>query len=146
MTNSVPPAAPAPLWDTVIGPGANTCLEHWQPQPCRICDAQMQKAVRELHQLVGDTIMSWSASVSNVVAEDAIGALQDNFAKTYPTPIPEVAEQFAAAIEAVGAALLSVQPDKHGLVTISVNGHANPGHKKTDGWSNDSFSLSLYQV
>ena len=42
--------------------------------------------------------MSWSASVSNVAGEDVIGALQDNFAKMYPNPTPEMAEQFAAAL------------------------------------------------
>lgn len=90
--------------------------------------------------------MSWSVSVSSVAAENAIGALQDNFTNSYPEPTAEVKEQFAAAVEALRAALPTVQPDQLGLVSVSANGHANPGHHKASGWANDSLSVSVYQV
>lgn len=90
--------------------------------------------------------MSWSASASAVVARDAAGKLRESFDKTYPTPTAEVTEQFAAVIRAVEGALTVVQPDLDGLVTVSASGHANPGHQKAEGWANDSFTVSIYQL
>lgn len=90
--------------------------------------------------------MSWSASASSVPARDAVAKLRENFATTYPTPTTEVVEQFEAAAKGLEGALASVQPDPEGLVGVSANGHANPGHAKTAGWSNDSVSFSVYQL
>jgi hypothetical protein len=90
--------------------------------------------------------MSWSASASNVVARDATSKLRENFATTNPNPTPEVLEQFEAAVRGVEGALTVVQPDLDRPVTVSASGHANPGHKPAQGWSNDTFSLSIYQV
>lgn len=90
--------------------------------------------------------MSWSASVSNVARRDAVAKLRENFAATYKEPTTEVTEQFEAACASCEAVFATVQPDLDGLVTVSAAGHANLGHQKTPGWSNDTFTLSIYQV
>jgi hypothetical protein len=90
--------------------------------------------------------MSWSASVSSVAARDAASKLRENFAATYTAPTPEVVEQFEAAVRGLEGALTVVQPDLDGLVNVAASGHANPGHLKTPGWSNDTFTLTVYQV
>jgi hypothetical protein len=90
--------------------------------------------------------MSWSASATNVVARDAVAKLRENFEATHIVSPPEVIEQFEAAVRAVEGALTVVQPDLDRPVTVMASGHANPDHKPAPGWSNDIFSLSIYQV
>jgi hypothetical protein len=90
--------------------------------------------------------MSWSVSASNVAARDAVSKLRENFAIGNPNPSVEVLEQFEAAVRGVEGALTVVQPDLDRPVTVTASGHANPDHKPAPGWSNDTFSLSIYQV
>src|SRR5512142_3484513 len=37
------------------------------------------------------------------------------------------------------------EPLRHGI-SVSISGHANPGHDPAPGWSNDSMTVSVYQV
>ena len=90
--------------------------------------------------------MSWSASISNVAAREAVAKLRENFIATHPEPTTEMAEQFEAAAKGVEHALPAVQPDPDGIVGVSAYGHANPGHAKTEGWANDCVSFSIYQL
>jgi hypothetical protein len=58
----------------------------------------------------------------------------------------EVAEHVKAIAFAVGAILDSHALGEERLVNVSISGHAEPGHVKRDGWSQDSMSIRLDQV
>lgn len=114
-----------------------------------IATINWDRANKKLESLITtarERIMSWSASVSSVRAVDAVAKLRENFTTGAAIRAPEVLEQFEAATRVVETVLLTVQPEMTGLVNVSASGHANPGHKKTDGWSNDCLSLSVTQV
>jgi len=90
--------------------------------------------------------MSWSASVSSVRAGEAGPELRKAFKVAYPKPTIEVAQQVEAAVRVLDTVVMSVTPELGVLVNVSASGHANPGHLKTPGWSNDTFTLTVYQV
>lgn len=56
-------------------------------------------------------------------------------------------DQLSALKEAVTDIILSgAVGDVGETYVVSVGGHANPGHEKTPGWSNDSISINIYQM
>lgn len=66
----------------------------------------------------------------------------EEFASRYSgDAIEEMREQCAAAAGAAAAALEVVGTE--GPWFLSLGGHANPGHGKRPGWSNDTISISI---
>jgi hypothetical protein len=65
---------------------------------------------------------------------------------------PEVTEQIVAARKAAelviesGAVGRDVNvPGGHKDFSVTIGGHANPGHEKTPGWANDAISIHITQ-
>lgn len=84
--------------------------------------------------------MSWSAQ----------GTVNDGQLDLPLTPYLQdeaVVEQYNEAFRAVWNLVYSgALGDPSGEYKVSVSGHANPGHVPTAGWSNDSITISIYQV
>jgi hypothetical protein len=55
-------------------------------------------------------------------------------------------EHIENAARAVEGIVNSEAFGKGALVNVNISGHAEPGHKKRDGWSQDTMSISLSQV
>ncbi len=78
--------------------------------------------------------MSWGLSQRGK-QKDIVAALDAQSHRDFPAATNEAREQIDAALKAAGAILVTVVPDPEGEVTVSLSGHANPGHAKTEGWS-----------
>lgn len=84
--------------------------------------------------------MSWSASFE-VERDGSVGTItKSGISGLEATAQYKVA--YDAAIAIIGT---------HGVgfakrFKVSLNGHANPGHEPVSGWSNDSVSVSVYQL
>lgn len=50
-------------------------------------------------------------------------------------------EAIAGAIKAAVAVVPVVAPDQE--VTVTLSGHANPGHMPTAGWANDTVTITV---
>lgn len=90
--------------------------------------------------------MSWSfhATCTEPNIEGEIDkAEQDYRMQSGLTFTPEVDDQIKAATEAAVAAFRSGAIGKPLKFTVSLSGHANPGHKPQEGWSNDTLTISL---
>ena len=86
--------------------------------------------------------MSWGSS-TQAAAADAVSVLHDNL-----DAVDLSAEARAQADAAFGVlpALLAVVDDGTHEVTVSVSGHANPGHAQGSGYANELVSISIYQT
>lgn len=90
--------------------------------------------------------MSWSgyATAQYPDAEDAIANLAVSPDSTAPEQVEQVNAAKAAATELVKSGVVVNDPSQD--VTISISGHANPGHKVTPGYGNDLVTVSISQV
>jgi hypothetical protein len=59
---------------------------------------------------------------------------------------PEMDEHIKAIAGAVEDIVASGALGDEALVNVNISGHAEPGHKKREGWSQDTISISLSQV
>lgn len=86
--------------------------------------------------------MSWSASyVWN-------GNKHTEISVFLQTELPvESKEQADAAFDASSALILQgVVGDPEKKYKVMLSGHANPGNEPVAGWSNDSITISIYQL
>lgn len=86
--------------------------------------------------------MSW-AGITATASVDEVGAKLDEAISAYNATDPGVIEQITAAASAVKTIVASGAVG-NGSVTVSISGHANPDHKPTAGWANDTISVSVY--
>jgi len=87
--------------------------------------------------------MSWSASfkvIEGDVDEDSVS--ESN------VDIPQHSDQYEEALGAVWALLRTgaFGDSDETDFQISLSGHGNPGHVPVAGWSNDSLTISIYQL
>lgn len=94
--------------------------------------------------------MSWTASFTTVRGFSAEEDLAPENAAygygDYADWEPHVKEQFEAAVEATKAILKSGaigSDDK--VFSVTLSGHANPGHEVVEGWANDAVVVSIVQ-
>jgi nicotinamide mononucleotide (NMN) deamidase PncC len=94
--------------------------------------------------------MSWSFAVTLTDARD-VYLVVERAAEEYfksrteegVTEMVEQAQECAAAVESiVSTGLVGLE----GPWRANLSGHANPGHKRREGWGNDSISISVMQV
>lgn len=90
--------------------------------------------------------MSWSASVSSVRAGEAGPKLREAFKAAYPKSSIEVQQQVEAVVRVLDTVVMSVTPEVGVLVNVVASGHANPNHHKTEGWANDTLTVTVSQV
>lgn len=96
--------------------------------------------------------MSWSLTSVTVPAGGNVRAVLEAAAAEQKTAASAAAygaedaaaDAIAKAIDAAVALAPAVQVPGAGL-TVSLSGHANPGHAKTAGWSNDTITVNMYQ-
>lgn len=93
--------------------------------------------------------MSYGFSVTSVPVAEVEDALTKSF-EAYKAQLAagdykldDAAEEAALAGIAAAKALADSGFVGKGLVNAAVNGHANPGHVPTRGWSNDSIGVSV---
>lgn len=93
--------------------------------------------------------MSWSFSIPATTvgefaaaADAARAAAQANIEQSNPTGADQADEAVKAAKAMVASGTVGGADAKVGA---SLSGHGNPDHKPAAGWSNDSFSVSVYQ-
>jgi hypothetical protein len=94
--------------------------------------------------------MSWNITAPSQTAdtiEDAARELFDAFRSGYrddESALVAMDEQFEAALHAAQSVLASGAVGET-PVFVTLAGHANPGHRKRDGWANDQISISISQ-
>lgn len=92
----------------------------------------------EADDLRGAVEAAHTESVTRLTADNG-GTLPDWYHE------PETTEQIQAALAAAEAlSTAALQPT--GYVTVTLAGHANPGHQPTQGWANDYVSVSVTQA
>ena len=97
--------------------------------------------------------VSWSFSFTtngesfDTSATSAINEYKERQANEYSSPVtPEQEDQIAAARKAAEAILDSgAVGSKTHTFSVTLGGHANPGHEPVSGWANDTVSVSVYQ-
>ena len=91
--------------------------------------------------------MSWSFGVTQVDKNTVDEAL-NSAAETHVVNAmrgdsgPEMSEQMEQAVYAVVAIVTSGVLGE-GPFSVSLSGHANPGHKPREGWADDAISINL---
>lgn len=91
--------------------------------------------------------MSWgfSAKFKDGVPVDEENALEQ--IKRIKDSSVEHFEQFLNSVTAVDLLIGNgAFGDPDGLYQVTLSGHGNPGHKPAAGWTNDSLSLTIYQL
>ena len=94
--------------------------------------------------------MSWNFFVAAAPASDFVARAQtagEAAMATYSASEEEkdaMREQIEAAIIQAAGLLNVVQPDVDGWVSASLAGHANPGHRKREGYANDYVQVAVY--
>jgi hypothetical protein len=91
--------------------------------------------------------MSYSFSASSLNVDDfdkSFSAAVEDY-RDHAHLAEDAKEQFATAVKAVKAIVKSGVVGS-AVVTVSITGHANPDHKPTSGWSNDSLNIQVYSV
>ncbi len=89
--------------------------------------------------------MSWSLTTSPIPPDEIRDAVVGSFRDDPRWPgEPEVRDQLAVAIEAAEQLVIAVGDGRpQGLITVSVSGHANPGHEPTSGLANDFVTVTV---
>lgn len=87
--------------------------------------------------------MSWYAAPVEVYFDQAESGLEQIEVTGQEGPHVDEAVQAAkdAAVDLIRSGVLG-----YGNVRVSLSGHANPGHKPTEGWSNDTITISAAAV
>lgn len=94
--------------------------------------------------------MSWSVqTTSQTAATIERGAREQYNAQQLVTAATEderaaTDEQFEAALHAAQSILASGAVGDT-PVSVTMSGHANPGHHKREGWANDQITISIQQ-
>jgi hypothetical protein len=87
--------------------------------------------------------MSWSASfdvVNNDVVEGS--GSESNVEVDYHSD--QYTQAIVAAFDLINSGVFG-DPDNNSF-RVTFSGHGNPGHVPLAGWSNDSISISIYQL
>jgi hypothetical protein len=73
-----------------------------------------------------------------------VDALTDEAARVHLNAYghAEAMEQIGQAIAWVGALAKVIGPEG-AAVAVTISGHANPGHRAAEGWSEDQLTVSL---
>lgn len=90
--------------------------------------------------------MSWSASgvFQYQDAEAGINAMAPSPDSTAVEQVEQVGAAKEAAIAIVKSGFVVNDPSQD--VSVSIGGHANPGHKAAPGYGNDCISVYVMQV
>jgi hypothetical protein len=92
--------------------------------------------------------MSWTVrleSAGNSIVQAAYGEdkrLRDTYTQDHAAH--EAYEQFTVAVTAAQTIIDSGAVGA-GPYTVTLAGHANPGHANTDGWANDIVTVSVHR-
>jgi hypothetical protein len=92
--------------------------------------------------------MSWTVQLTDLDpgnVEEAAERAYADFKARYSDAdevFPAMDEQFDAA-QIAARALLQGKVVGEGNINVSLSGHANPGHKPRQGWSNDMVTVSV---
>lgn len=96
--------------------------------------------------------MSWSITIGPYTAEEwakvarpTIQDAEDTVRKQQPDCQDEAIRACDAAIDAAKALIASGALGSGATFLASLNGHANPGNRPREGWSNDYVTVNLYQ-
>lgn len=99
--------------------------------------------------------MSWGVRVENVKPEDVYDELE-KVAEEYFKTWSESPETEVSAFACATAAELAQDVAINGIVlptdgeevrlNVAISGHANPFHKKTQGWANDFVQITVTQA
>jgi len=94
--------------------------------------------------------MSWTVQCPSQTADTLEGTARANYEtfrgkyNDHEGAMVGMDEQFEAALAAATVILASGAVGTSAAV-VTMSGHANPGHVKRDGWSNDSIVVSIAQ-
>lgn len=86
--------------------------------------------------------MSWSASF---IVDENGHPIEDTVTESNTDPEFHQ-DQYEEALSALWALLRSGVLGHGKQVQVNMSGHGNPDHEPTAGWSNDSLTISLYQI
>lgn len=84
--------------------------------------------------------MSWGTGV-HTIDKDQIGSLEAG-ANSDPDAQASQDEQFAAALQAAQD-LAAAVGRPHDQVSVSLTGHANPGHAPRSGWADEFIQVNI---
>jgi hypothetical protein len=86
--------------------------------------------------------MSWSASFK----VDEHGEVVDESVNESNVDLPHHQDQYEAALNCVWDVLRTGALGRGKGFQVNLSGHGNEGHVPAPGWSNDSLSLTIYQL
>jgi hypothetical protein len=90
--------------------------------------------------------MSYSFSTGQVSKADAVAAIDaaaDQAIQGIHEPCRQPAYEHVARLQAALPALLEVVGSDECTVSITVSGHANPGHGKYEGWADEMLNVQI---